>query len=96
MQNSELAYFSSKSGKLMKQMCSPPFWGMLAWKSGLRSKSHFQAPENAKSANFQKAMRFWKLFGILAHPTVDADDMLMMMSHSHTQRQAKKAMVNSW
>ena len=27
MQNSEFAYFSSKSGKHMKQMLNPPFWG---------------------------------------------------------------------
>ena len=27
MQNSEFAYFSSKSGKHMKQMSNPPFWG---------------------------------------------------------------------
>ena len=27
MQNSEFAYFSSKSGKHMKQIPSPPFWG---------------------------------------------------------------------
>ena len=33
MQNSEFAYFSSKSGKHMKQMFNPPFWRE---KSGLR------------------------------------------------------------
>ena len=27
MQNSEFAYFSSKSGKHMKQKSTPPFWG---------------------------------------------------------------------
>ena len=27
MQNSEFVYFSSKSGKHMKQMLNPPFWG---------------------------------------------------------------------
>ena len=27
MQNSEFAYFSPKSGKHMKQIPSPPFWG---------------------------------------------------------------------
>ena len=32
MQNSEFAYFSSKSGKHMKQLPSPPFWGDVAMK----------------------------------------------------------------
>ena len=36
MQNSEFAYFSSKSGKHMKQMLVHHFGGVLAWKSGLR------------------------------------------------------------
>ena len=27
MQNLEFVYFSSKSGKHMKQMLNPPFWG---------------------------------------------------------------------
>ena len=69
MQNSEFAYFSSKSGKCMKQMSCPPFGGegrgVLAGKSGLRfgfgrSKFHFRAPENAKSA------QVWRF--ILANP----------------------------
>ena len=32
----EFAYYAFKSGKLIKQTPTPPFWGMLAWKSGLR------------------------------------------------------------
>ena len=32
----EFAYYTFKSGKWIKQTPTPPFWGMLAWKSGLR------------------------------------------------------------
>ena len=40
MQNSEFVYFSSKSGKHMKQMLNPPFWGGVGvkkWSSFLDS-----------------------------------------------------------
>ena len=40
MQNSEFAYFSSESGKHMKQMSNPPFWGDVSvkkWSSFLDS-----------------------------------------------------------
>ena len=43
MQNSEFAYFSSKSGKHMKQMLSPPFWwdvAMKKWSPFLDSGAH--------------------------------------------------------
>ena len=54
MQNSEFAYFSSKSGKHMKQLPSPPFWGDVAMKkwsqfldSGARSPifGHLKLPK---------------------------------------------------
>ena len=35
MQNSEFAYFSSKSGKHMKQMSNPPFWGDVGVKNSV-------------------------------------------------------------
>ena len=57
MQNSEFAYFSSKSGKHMKQMPSPPFWGDVAMKKWSRSprSAHFQVPENGTlSARIKK------------------------------------------
>ena len=59
MQNSEFAFLSSRSGKHMKQMPRPPFWGGVGVKKVVsvfrfgHSKSHFRAPENAKSAHFQ-------------------------------------------
>ena len=53
---SDLAYHSSKSGKRIKQKSIPPFWGDVGVKKVVSvfgfgcSKSHFQAPENAQSA----------------------------------------------
>ena len=58
MQNSEFAYFSSKRGKLVKQMSNPPFWGEVGLKKVVSvfgfGRSHFRAPENAKNARFTK------------------------------------------
>ena len=51
-QNSEFAYYASKSGKCIKQTPTPPFWGDVGVKKVVsvfrfgHSKTHFWAPKN--------------------------------------------------
>ena len=61
-QNSEFAYYASKSGKCIKQTPTPPFWGDVGVKkwsqildSGTRSPifGHLKMGTFAKSAHFQ-------------------------------------------
>ena len=60
MQNSEFAYFSSKSGKHMKHMPRPPFWrGVGVKKSGLcfldwGAQSPLLAFSGARKSDFER------------------------------------------
>ena len=64
MQNSEFVYFSSKSGKHMKQMLNPPFWGGVGvkkWSPFLDSDARSPIFGHLKIGTFgiyQEAMRF--------------------------------------
>ena len=49
MQNSEFVYFSSKSGKHMKQMSNPPFWGDFGVKNFLKVVSVWFLDSAARS-----------------------------------------------
>ena len=71
VQNSEFAYYASKSGKWIKQTPTPPFWGDVGVKkwsqildSGTRSPifGHLKMGTFAKSAQFQcKKGIFYKM-----------------------------------
>ena len=79
-QNSEFAYYASKSGKCIKQTPTPPFWGdvgvkkwsqFLVARLGKCPQNHFHCIFGLLSYKYnlhQVGLEFRQLFYILVHP----------------------------